>query len=318
MSNKLKLLIDCNEKQNIKDTISKIINKKFNCSITNCGVGDFHICQLTEGSNNDYKLKIVIERKTWSDYISSLHSGRLQRQRSEMLELNGVKTAFLIEGNRSKFIRHNSKNLLRENKDKFLLSSSIRDGISVIYTDDVEQTARHILWLMDRLNSEPDYLESTRSILSYAERAAKKRKTGIDQKQCYIAQLSCIPSLSVNLANEISNKYPTMYCLLSNIHKNNNEVAKFISEIKIGKNRYGKKRTDKIMEYLCKNQDTEVVEEENEDILINQILNEPHNSNTKEIISLVGKKRKRSKTIDISITAKEVRSPKKKIKINID
>ena len=258
MNNNVKLFIDCNEKETVKKTFEKKISK-FPCSIINCGVGDFHICTLNsdikiekeEETINNYQIKIIIERKTWSDYISSLNSGRLARQRAEMIEMrNDVKLVFLIEGIRSKSFRHNSKYIQREAIDKFLISSNIRDNIAVIYTDDLNQSISYIKWIMNQFSNDSNYLESSRAMLTQAERAKKRNKTGISPKECYISQLSMIPGVSYNIAKEVSLLYPSMKQLLDSSLRDRLEVSNKISEIKVGKNKYGTKRALKIIRFI--------------------------------------------------------------------
>jgi Fanconi anemia group M protein len=103
--------------------------KKFGADVNeiNLQVGDF-VCSD----------RIAVERKSHSDFISSIIDGRLFEQINALLE-NFETPIIIVEGH--------SNRQIEENAYKAALAKILSDGISVINTKNPADTAKIIFWL---------------------------------------------------------------------------------------------------------------------------------------------------------------------------
>jgi thiol-disulfide isomerase/thioredoxin len=88
---------------------------------------------------------------------------------------------------------------------------------------------------MDNLNK--DFTESLKT----------RRKANLDESRVFIIQLSTIPDISINIAEKIAEIYPNWKSLITIFEQNGPDC---LSEIKVGKNRFGKIKSQKIHQYL--------------------------------------------------------------------
>jgi ERCC4-type nuclease len=218
------ITIDCRE--------SKLIYlfKKTGKPITTASLelGDIHIIEK-ENSNieniaNTSRIKYIIERKTIDDLIASLKDGRYREQKLRVLsslktnpELAHTEFLYLIEG-----IIVDYKDDLKKSYYGTYISLLLRDNIKIVKTDNLEETARFLNRLIDRLNSKNDLKPTTGkepntniSSNTYMEAIKSKKKDNVTPANCQSLFLNVIPGISISIATKIMDKYVTigdLYC----------------------------------------------------------------------------------------------------------
>ena len=137
------------------------------------------------------------------------------------------------------------------NKSKVLQSTYLnilfRDNIRLIFTKNVNETATLLLSLSIKIIENPEKFNNTSNDSTYTDhlKLKKKKIDNIDEKTCYIMQLSQIPHISNIIAKNISNIYPTMTSLilaLNDIEDKNKELCKIDG--------VGKEKASCIIKYL--------------------------------------------------------------------
>ena len=101
----------------------------------------------------DYIVKdVVIERKTVSDFISSMLSKRLINQLQNMQEIKNK--MLIIEGIENQELYNKESNLNENAVRGFLLSIILHYNVPIILTNDYEDTAKFILVLSKKQSKE--------------------------------------------------------------------------------------------------------------------------------------------------------------------
>ena len=131
LKEKILIISDYREKE-----VSKILeNLGAKVSVMNLNIGDFVLSE-----------RICVERKTHSDFISSIIDGRIFEQAKSLRE-NFEKPILIIEGY--------SNREINENALKGALASLIVDfGVSVLNTLNIFDTAKTIYWLAEKEQKE--------------------------------------------------------------------------------------------------------------------------------------------------------------------
>ncbi len=167
-------------------------------------VGDF-VC-----SEN----KIVIERKSHSDFVSSIIDGRLFEQ-SRIMKENFEIPIVIVEGF--------SNREMNDNAFKAALASLIVDyGVTILNTSSPADTAKIIYWIVEK--------EQTENKMQLSFKVGKKPK---DEKIRQEFVLSSFPGVSVKTARKLLENFGTIKNVLS---ANKIELEKVV----------GKSTTDKI------------------------------------------------------------------------
>jgi len=240
MSEKLIILIDSRETYLYDDIINRdldIYTEKIEIVKNNIDIGDINI----KYCNIEY----IFERKTINDLISSIHDGRYREQKARMMSnYDNKNITYIIEGD-------DVLSTKTYNKSKVLQSTYLnilfRDNIRLIFTKNVNETATLLLSLSIKIIENPEKFNNTSNDSTYTDhlKLKKKKIDNIDEKTCYIMQLSQIPHISNIIAKNISNIYPTMTSLilaLNDIEDKNKELCKIDG--------VGKEKASCIIKYL--------------------------------------------------------------------
>jgi ERCC4-type nuclease len=240
MSEKLIVLIDSRETYLYDDIINRdldIYTEKIEIVKNNIDIGDINI----KYCNIEY----IFERKTINDLISSIHDGRYREQKARMMSnYDNKNITYIIEGD-------DVLSTKTYNKSKVLQSTYLnilfRDNIRLIFTKNVNETATLLLSLSIKIIENPEKFNNTSNDSTYTDhlKLKKKKIDNIDEKTCYIMQLSQIPHISNIIAKNISNIYPTMTSLilaLNDIEDKNKELCKIDG--------VGKEKASCIIKYL--------------------------------------------------------------------
>jgi len=215
---------------------------------------------------------IIIERKTLTDLDASIKDGRYREQKSRLMdyrnensELN-VKLMYIIE---------NFKNY-QNNEPKIngsIINTNIRDNINIITTQCINDTSQYIIELYKRIKKEPiKYIQFFNNMQKNIDKndnineinimecnnylssiKIKKKKEYITSENIMALQLCQIPSISMNCALIIQNKYKNLKNMIYELDKIDNmkDKIKEISELQLSdKRKIGKKIGETIINYL--------------------------------------------------------------------
>ena len=241
MSEKLNILIDSRESNLYNDIINRdldIYTDKIEFNKNNIDIGDINI---------KYRdIEYIFERKTINDLISSIHDGRYREQKARMIDnYDNKRITYIIEGddilssktyNKSKVLQSTYLNIL------------FRDNIRLVFTKNVNETATLILSLSIKIIENPENFNNiSNNNTTYTDhlKLKKKKIENINEKTCYLMQLSQIPYISNTIAKNISNIYPSMTSLilaLNEVDDKNKELCKIEG--------IGKEKASYIIKYL--------------------------------------------------------------------
>jgi ERCC4-type nuclease len=182
-----------------KPTITADIHEKNSlilANLTELGA-DIHMLPLKVG---DYLINnIIIERKTFQDFISSMLSKRLIEQLLNMQQYE--KKLLIIEGKENKEIFENSK--LNPNSIKgMILSTSLDLNIPIIQTKDEQETATY-LFLLAKRQLKPQ------AELTLHSRIPKTKK----ERQKYI--LESFPDIGPKTAEKLLKEFRTVKSIIN-------------------------------------------------------------------------------------------------------
>lgn len=189
----------------------------------------------------DDEILLIIERKTVADLLQSVKDGRYRDQKARLLSVTEPKhVVYIIEG-------YGEIDPITRG---CIVNMQLRDGISVLVTENIEQTAEMVTYLREKLLKDPSqYVSSTTQNPVY--NLKQKRNENIDPRTCFKSQLCQIPHVSQTTATLIATKFSCMSALIKFINECENPV-KEMSDWKPSKKRIGSKLATSIYENLCK------------------------------------------------------------------
>lgn len=225
-------------------------------------VGDVHFVDSTDN------ILCVIERKTVSDYISSISDKRSKEQnirlkafRSEQKK-NGINTIimYIIEGNLCDYSINCEKLSQKNALFGSMLNKIVRDDFIVYRTFSMSETIDFIKRLQNKLQDYSrniqikDNCDSNINIeTEYLKSIKIAKKENMTPKNCYILQLSQIPGVSIEIAQKIAKTYPSMKDIIQAFNQLSNikERKLMLANIRLNeKRRLGIVLSEKIYSYL--------------------------------------------------------------------
>jgi len=201
-------------------------------------IGDIHIIF----NDNIY----IYERKTVNDLIASIKDGRYKEQKARLKASNATTLNYIIEGD--------SLTSIKNQKNQKILTSSYyhsiyRDNINLFFTSNVNDTVTFLLLLATKIIDKPDNFnhknnEDDNDYIDICKIKTQKNKN-ITKDVCYLLQLSQIPGISKEIAQNISLVYPNLFSLLTALNNSNNKIE-LLMNIKL----IGKTKANTIIDYL--------------------------------------------------------------------
>ena len=182
-------------------------------------------------------IKILFERKTKTDFISSIKDGRYREQKSRLLSLEDTKVLYIFENG---YILQSDSML-----EGAIINTIFRDNIDILFTKNIEDTVTLLLTICIRLCKKADIFVFKPRDYSMNIKMKTKKIENIDNKTCFILQLSQIPSISNTIANTIALKHNSMSNLIKALNKEEDNIKYLESFEKIGN-----KKARTIIEYL--------------------------------------------------------------------
>lgn len=166
-------------------------------------IGDIHVI-------DDGKPVIIIERKTISDYISSINDGRNEEQmlRLENYTVDGYKPMiiYIVEGTK-KFLLSKEKKALQTS----ILNKTVQHNCHVIYTKNVVDTAEKVIKIDTSYQEKKTKMD--KNLPLYANIIKVKKNENITENVFYIKTLCCIPGIGKKTAGKIASVCPSLLSL---------------------------------------------------------------------------------------------------------
>jgi crossover junction endonuclease MUS81 len=184
---------------------------------------------------------MIFERKAGADLAASVKDGRYREQKRRMGDATVSKHVTYIVENA------NNCSLQRSIIDGVVVNTMYRDGMHVIFTDNVRHTADWLITIAYKVLADPAKFAASDSTRTYIDslKVKSKKIENIDKKTCYLLQLAQIPGVSTKLAESIAEVYPSMYQLLHDLRESG-EARKMLCKIPL----IGDKKAKTILEYL--------------------------------------------------------------------
>lgn len=178
---KIKIIADNREKNSL--VISELISRNIDVKMEQLEVADFLVKD------------VAIERKTISDFISSMISKRLSEQLINLQQYPN--SLLLIEGIEEQELYQENNNGVNPNAIRgFLLDIVLKYKVPIIFTKDYKDTAKFLLVLAKKP------LETSESI------RAKRRTRNIKEQKQFI--LEGFPGIGAKTAKKLLKEYGTL------------------------------------------------------------------------------------------------------------
>lgn len=242
----IEIEIDSREKYILNDFLSRdldIYKDKIQIISKNLQLGD--IVVIIKSINKI----LYFERKTLADLTSSITDGRYKEQKKRLLSnIDNNYITYIIEGDTI------NKSLLRNNTNisSVYFRTLYRDNIKIIFTNNIQETVSFILSLVCNIIKSPDkYIyKIDNNIENYLSdvKIKSKKIENITPNNCYLLQLSQIPTISYIIAKNIYEKYISMPILINELQKIKNYDDRIKELCKIKK--IGNEKAIKILKYL--------------------------------------------------------------------
>jgi ERCC4-type nuclease len=156
------------------------------------------------------QFRIVVERKTEKDLAASIKDGRYREQKARLLASNVAHHNMYIIENPNLIECHACS---QSTYWGALVYTMLRDGIHVIVVRNLHDTAEWITQLYAKCATHPEKVggASQSNESSYIEHVKiKSRKIeNVDRATCYLLQWGQVPGISMKIAQEIAQRYPS-------------------------------------------------------------------------------------------------------------
>lgn len=247
----LQLIIDNREKnsQSLYNSLSHLIDDKSSIIIDTLPVGDYQF-------SIDNNIILVIERKTITDYASSIKDGRNREQKGRLLSAYPKsKILYLIEGDLTQ--NNSSYRFNNVNKDTIfsaIFNTILRDGIQVFHTSNNSETIEVITSLYKKLQKQGiTFIEEQKE--SYDDNLLDTAKitkgANMTPEISFRMMLNNIPTVSNKISLRITKYHKKMNEFIKHLESIDDKV-KYISSLKLedSDRAIPKKTCELIIEYI--------------------------------------------------------------------
>jgi len=233
-----------------RDIIQKFDNNDNNIIKENLDIGDI---QIIYKDNDDEKLLVIIERKTFDDLSTSIKDGRYKEQKNRILNSisNNIRKIYLLEGNKKDFTL--SKNVL----DGTIINTMIRDNIHIFFSKNIDETIqfinnilKNIIKYKDNIINNQNNIETNNVLINTS------KKSNMSSETCFINMMSGIPGISKKTALKFVEKFKNINNMFNHFHKNldsnRNLIISDLENMKVAENnrKLGNKNAIKIYDFL--------------------------------------------------------------------
>jgi len=201
------LTIDGREPPSLFEKFSEADHKR-----ANLDVGDFEIA-------SDERVAVIIERKTWSDLVSSLTGQRLGEQTARIVEKckeTGARPVLLVEHDMVLDWDGSSGGTSNKFVDCTLTKYAL-EGFSVVRTSNMTHTRDVVLWMLGRCRDGkvPTFTPG----FVFRSDAGSKRFRKKDYGKPWEIMLTAVRGVSKAKAKEISKRFPNARSLSAALEK---------------------------------------------------------------------------------------------------
>ena len=209
-NSKTPIIIDTREKQSL--VASFLLEKNANIKFETLQIADY----LIESSKNKQDKTIAIERKSYSDFISSMISKRLFIQLKELKKYpNNI---LIIEGRNMQYKEDEDNKIENKNLENaargMILSIITEFQIPIIFTKDEEETSEFLLLLAKR---------QEKPSIEISLRPSKTLKTKQEKKQ-YI--LEGFPGIGPKTAKNLLKKFKSIKNIINSSEEELKEILR--------------------------------------------------------------------------------------------
>ena len=237
----LKLILDVRETKIIENFLSTK-KEKIKYEVKQLPLGDFIFEQHSIP-------RLIIERKTWKDFASSIIDGRYREQKLRYCGQT-CQVIYILEGERTKYKEIHC--IKADTIESCLLSLLIRNRIPIIHTKNISDTVRWLQQIYNKLLKLEKEEKRDISML-YLSSMHSNKKDNLTPELCFQNQLRQIPGVSTKIATIISKEYPNFPMLIQRYQElDEDERPKMLQNINTGKRRLGKKLSEKIYKFIYK------------------------------------------------------------------
>ena len=216
----LTILVDSREAKLKKYFVSGTrSNQSALVSFQGLDIGDVQL----RNSEND-EIMYIIERKSISDFYSSINDGRYREQKARILGsvTNKARVAYIVEGN----ILDTSLNLnelQRRIVQAAIVNLQLRDKITIYRTSNAVETGMYVDLIYKKLTENPQWIADTtcESGISdvptpgYNHLVKTAKRENLTPNICQKVQLAQIPGVSASTADIILAKYDSLVSLIN-------------------------------------------------------------------------------------------------------
>jgi len=259
-SDKIFVIVDYREKE-LYDRLRLLIDDEGIVTTSNLLMGDIVFVRsrelpetITDGG------MLYMERKTIADLSSSISDGRYHEQKQRITSnVERGRIVYVVEGRIPSTPTYYMNEVKITSVHSALLHTAFRDNIIVHRTADCSETAVFVFQLWKRITKTPDEWEGyfSRSGVACVQPVADKalymkRSDNNKPEVAFVNMLAQVNGCSARIAEAITQKYATMYALVTAYDKEPCEVRpKMLENIVVDKRRVGKVLSSRIYEYLC-------------------------------------------------------------------
>jgi ERCC4-type nuclease len=199
------LIIDSREHHIINILSSLLTKDNINFKIDTLDCGDFHITTDTAPGRGYDDVVCLIERKTISDLVSSIKSGRFreQKQRIEKYNENVIKIYIIEEYNTLKSTHVMYKSIIGA-----ITNLIVKHGIFVLPSNSINETIHYINDLHKKMIDQSNVCQSTTDLKVYNPLVSVK-KSDVRKDNLFVIQLMCIHGVSQDCAETINEMWDT-------------------------------------------------------------------------------------------------------------
>jgi ERCC4-type nuclease len=184
----------------------------------------------------------LIERKTLSDYASSITDKRSKNQSMRIQQMRrdnpDMIVIYLIEGGTIPKDYMFRNGITRDRLYSSFVNRVVRDRFTLYRTHDINDTALIVTKLYDKLTEQLTAVadggggdEGER--VEYLHTIKLSKKDNMTPLNCYTCQLAQIPGVSIDMADQVAKVYPSMFLLFHAYEKQptTKQKERLLSEI---------------------------------------------------------------------------------------
>lgn len=215
---------------------------------------DFLIQPLELGdvllTDEEHGLALVFERKTLSDLAASIKDGRYKEQKHRLLaNYPAHRITYIVE--EGHILPKDAHGLKKSVYFGIYAHSMYRDGVHVVFTKNIQETALFIHDVATKCKENPGKfkaVEGDEGDYIHSRKAKCRKIDNIDPIACYKLQLCQVPGISYKLAEGIIEKFPTLMSFMQHLSTftNQADAIKTIAKLPL----IGAKKAATIVGYL--------------------------------------------------------------------